>query len=508
MKKSILFLPLLALALAGCDNTNTSTSSGDPLPAPSLVDPNQEEITHAPMDGEIIKVLHLNDTHGSIEYLPENNEPGMARIAGYVNGRRYGANTNVVLLSSGDMFQGSLDSNINKGRLMIDIMKEMRFDAMTIGNHEFDWGVNVLSDNALYAMNKEQGDWSFPFLSGNILNPENEYDFGYLSTTFNRGPARVSIIGSTDSGVYSSIDATIVEGYDFVGATNMVIAEAQRLRAAGSDIIIYSTHDGDKTVDVAIADYVDAVFTGHNHHNSVLTMTSSSSKVVPIIESSSNGRAIGEVDFIYDAESGDYQLSNYKNSYPLDATPLTEDVGVKAIYDAYLDAPAQDGPVSASSLRALKTEPVGEITNDSTFASYGSISKSGVRRMFLLAQLEAYSSYDIIASSYNDARSEWSVGEITYSDIYKAFPFDNATVIVEATGAQLRNWSTATEYAEGYSKYTLSNTTTYRIVTSTYIINNNETYNYTSVYHADEDIFQRHVLYQEFLKATEPNPWG
>ena len=523
MKKIILFLPILTLVLARCDggdsnsltsgtSDNSSTSTAEPLPPPVVSDINGEEISHEANDGDIIKLMHMNDTHGSIEYLPDNNEPGMAYIAGYVNEKRAQENTDVVLLSSGDMFQGSLDSNINQGKLMIDIMKEMRFDSMSIGNHEFDWGVDVLAENAQYALDSDTGDWAFPFLSGNILGPEGQYEFGHLSTTFNRGPARISIIGSIDSGVYDSIDGPIVAGYEFVNAASMVISEAQRLRASGSDIIIYSTHDVDKRVAQTIANNVDAIFTGHNHHNSVLTMTSSTSKTIPIIESSSNGRALGEVDFIYDAETDSYELGTYKNTNVLDGViSLIEDDGVQAIYDRYLDAPAQDGPVSSDSLRSLKSDKVGEITSGSNYVTYDDVSipKSNVATMFLYAQLEAYiDSYDIVGSCYNESRSAWTVGNITYADIYKAFPFDNATVIVAATGAQLKTWSTTTVYVDGISKTTLDNNTVYQIVTSTYIINNREEGKFNSIVNIDEDIFQRHVFYQQFLEATTPNPWG
>ncbi|NCA96750.1 MAG: hypothetical protein EOM77_00960 [Bacteroidia bacterium] len=506
MNKHILVLPLLVLTLTAC---NPQNSSGDEtLPPPVIVDPNNEAKTGDPADGDIVKILHVNDTHGSIEYLPENNEPGMAYLAGYVNKKRSETKTDVVLISSGDMFQGSLDSNISRGGLMIDIMKEMRFDAMTIGNHEFDWGVDVLASKAAYAMS-EEGDWSFPFLAGNILNPNNQYDFGYLSTTFNRGGARVSVIGSTDSGVYSSIDASIVDGYSFVAQTNMVITEAQRLRSEGSDIIIYSTHDGNNQVDNAIAQYVDAVFTGHNHINSVATMSGIDAKIVPIIESSSNGRLIGEVDFVYDDDLNRYVLDSYQNINPLNDTPLVQDEAVQAVYDSYLDAPVQDGPVTADSLRALKTDKIGEITNDSIYAASGLISKNNVRKMFLNAQLDAYADdYSVIASAYNESRAAWSVGDITYSDIFKAFPFDNATVVVEATGSQLRRWNTTTVFADGYSAYTLNSSEMYRVVTSTYIINNNEVGNFTSIIHSDDDLFQRHVMYQGFIAASIPDPWG
>lgn len=506
MNKHIFLLPLLALALVACDNQN---SSGEEILSPPVIaDPNGEAKTGNPVDGDIVKILHVNDTHGAIEYLPDNNEPGMAYLAGFVDKKRAETNTDVVLISSGDMFQGSLDSNISRGSLMIDIMKEMRFDAMTIGNHEFDWGVDVLATKAAYAMSSS-GEWAFPFLSGNILNPDGQYDFGYLSTTFNRGGARISVIGTTDSGVYNSIDSSIVDGYSFVAQTSMVVNEAQRLRAEGSDIIIYSTHDGNNEVDNAIAQYVDAIFTGHNHINSVATMSGLDSKVVPIIESSSNGRLVGEVDFAYDDDLDRYVLESYQNTNPLNDTPLVQDEGVQTIYDSYLDSPVQDGPVTASSLRALKTDKIGEITDDSIYAASGSISKNNVRKMFLYAQLNAYATdYSVIASAYNEARTTWEVGDITYSDVFKAFPFDNATVVIEATGSQLRRWNTAMVFAEGYTAYTLNSTEMYRVVTSTYIINNSEVGNYTGIIHSDEELFQRHVMYQEFIASFNPNPWG
>jgi len=506
MKKSFLILALLALVVPGCNDA--TSDSTPPLPPPTIVDPNGEQASGALADGDIVKILHVNDTHGAIEYL-EGEEPGMARIAGYVEAKRAEADTDVVLVSSGDMFQGSLDSNISKGHLMIDIMKEMRFDSMSIGNHEFDWGVQTLEQNAAYAMDGEGEKWAFPFLSGNILDPEGQYDLGYLSTTFNRGGARISIIGSIDAGVYGSIDAALVDGYQFASATTMVANEAMRLREQGSDIIIYSTHDADRQVPSAIANYVDAVFTGHSHYYSVEAMTTSDERTVPVIESSSNGRMIGEVDFIYDTDTDRFSLASYGNTNPLDVEPLTPDEGVQAIYDSYLDAPCQDGIVVADSLRALKYGKIGEINSASRFVVSDRISEANVRTMFTIAQLNAYQESDgAIASAYNESRSGWDAGDITYSDVYRAFPFDNATIIVELTGAQLKRWSTYTYYAAGYSKLTLDNATMYKVVTSTYVINNQEMYNYTSIVKTDAGIFQRHVLYQAFVDAGgAPNPF-
>ncbi|NLN79779.1 MAG: bifunctional metallophosphatase/5'-nucleotidase [Erysipelotrichia bacterium] len=505
-KKYLLLIPFL-LFITSCDkDDNTTPSLKEQTPAPVLVDLHEENKEIA-KDGDIVKIFHLNDTHGSIEHLPSVGEPGMSRIAGYINSKRQEEKTNVVLVSSGDMFQGSLDSNINKGRLMIDIMKEMKFDAMTIGNHEFDWGVDVLAESAAYAMKEEGSSWRFPFLAGNILNPENDYDFGYLSTTFNRGPARVGIIGATDSSVYKSIDANIVEGYKFDSQTKMVVEEAKRLRQNGTDLVIYSTHTGASSIDKKIIEEVDVVFTGHRHIDSVESQTNSKGKIIPIIESGSNGTLIGEVNFVYNASQNNFQVSTYQN-IQLDK-PYIIDEEVEAIYNTYLDAPVKDGIVEADSLRQLKNDPIGEITSDSEYVLNNKINVNNVRKMFLQAQLDRFKDSDgVIASFYNASRSEWSVGPITYSDIYKAFPFDNATIIVEADGQQLKKWSTAGVYLEGYTSANISSSEVYKVVTSTYIINNYEPYNYKRVVKEESELFQRHIFYEAFKNASGSNPWG
>lgn len=501
MKKRYLIFLVLALLITSCE----PNIEKDPTPAPTLVDVNNETKTKA-NDGDVIKIFHLNDTHGAIEHLPNQGEPGMSRIAGYINNKKEEEQTNVVLVSSGDMFQGSLDSNINHGRLMLDIMKEMKFDAMAIGNHEFDWGLETLTNNALYAMDKTIKDWSLPFLAGNILSPNNEFEFGYLSTTFNRGPARVSIIGSIDSSVYNSIDRDIVEGYRFTHATSLVVNEAQKLRNEGSDIIIYTTHTGGK-IDSKIINEVDVVFTGHDHVDLVESKENQEGRLVPIIESGHNGQLLGEVSFIYDESKDKFLLDSFQNTTLYE--PYIIDEGVENIYNSYLDAPANDGPIEAESLRSLKYESIGEITEDSTFVVNGKINENNVRRMFLEAQLERFKNTDnVIASFYNASRSPWVEGPVTYSDIYKAFPFDNSTVIVSCTGQQLKKWTTAGVFLEGYSLMRLEANETYKVVTSTYITNNYEPYNFESIVREERELYQRHIFYQAFQNTQDVNPWG
>ena len=96
----------------------------------------------------------------------------------------------VVLLSTGDMWQGSAESVLSNGKIIIDWMNELGFEAMTLGNHEFDWGEQVIKDNALVA--------DFPFLAINIYDNNTGALAEYCrpSVVFDRGDIQIAIIGA------------------------------------------------------------------------------------------------------------------------------------------------------------------------------------------------------------------------------------------------------------------------------------------------------------------------
>lgn len=94
-------------------------------------------------------ILHTNDTHSRIEPLPKSdnanpNTAGVARRATYIDQVRK-ENKNVLLLDAGDFVQGTPYFNLFKGEVEIGAMNRMKYDAGTLGNHEFDYGLDVLA---------------------------------------------------------------------------------------------------------------------------------------------------------------------------------------------------------------------------------------------------------------------------------------------------------------------------------------------------------------------------
>jgi 2',3'-cyclic-nucleotide 2'-phosphodiesterase (5'-nucleotidase family) len=120
-----------------------------------------------------ITILHVNDTHGhilpSIEKTvdPDRQVSGAAWMARMIARERQKNPRGTLLLSGGDMFQGTALSNVFQGAPVIEIMNALNFDAMAIGNHEFDWGPDGLDHLRTSAR--------FPFLSANIMDGKRDY---------------------------------------------------------------------------------------------------------------------------------------------------------------------------------------------------------------------------------------------------------------------------------------------------------------------------------------------
>ena len=131
-------------------------------------------------------IYSINDTHGSFVRNDENLEAGISYIADYFLERKSGNN---LYLSAGDMWQGGIESNSTKGIIMSEAMNIMGIEAMSIGNHEFDWGVEEIENN-LKVM-------EFPLLGCNIFykNTNTLVDFLEPYTIIDKNNIKIGIIG-------------------------------------------------------------------------------------------------------------------------------------------------------------------------------------------------------------------------------------------------------------------------------------------------------------------------
>lgn len=457
MQRKILFLlPIILLTSCGGSSDSMPSFSDD------LFDFSSEKTTEAPKTDSQGRVLidfyALNDFHGSLEFKVDNREPGIARLANYLKTKRANNPGGTVTLSSGDMWQGSADSNLTQGNLVTMAMNYLQFDAMALGNHEFDWTTSAIYDNAEIA--------EFPFLAANIYDKTTETvsDLAEPYTMIERGDIKIGLIGTIGQTLTESILASNVANYTFMPTTEIVRNAANTLRSQGADIVALLSHDSWTSLSTEYngilnpsdnngKSYVDIVFSGHAH-----TKDQQMINGVPILQTQGNGKQVMEVSVAIDPISKAIEIKNYKVSQDLvNMFPaLLEDAKAKEIYEYYY----------WNHIKDIKEEVVGSLVgNLERYTTFGNLV---VKTMFNAMEDEG-----IVASihNYGGIRSDILSGKVTYGDIYKALPFDNDLVVLEVNGATLQNMMDGADnvaYSTIAASALISNQL-YKVVTISYL---------------------------------------
>src|SRR5678815_1468319 len=154
-----------------------------------------------------ISVIATSDLHGGV--LPRGDRGGLALLGGYlhnVRAARLRDGGGVLLVDAGDMFQGTLESNLNEGAAVVAAYNALGYAAAAVGNHDFDFGPvgrastpQQPSDDAQGALKARAAQASFPFLAANLIDEATgrpvEWRNVSPSTTVTVDGVRVGIIG-------------------------------------------------------------------------------------------------------------------------------------------------------------------------------------------------------------------------------------------------------------------------------------------------------------------------
>ncbi len=458
----------------------------------------------------VIDFYALNDLHGKI--FDTETQPGVDELTTYLK-NAYVTDDHVVVLSSGDMWQGSSESNLTHGHIMTEWMMEVGTVSMTFGNHEFDWSGEYIYENLEIA--------DFPFLAINIYETatNTRADYATPSVIVERGGARIGIIGAIGN-CYSSISRDKVMDVEFkTGAalTALVMAESQRLREAGCDLIVYSIHDGlsmygnvgtvsdhqfASYYDTVLSNgYVDVVFEGHSHSNYVCT----DEKGVYHVQAGGENDAISHIELTVDVISDD-------------VTVRTAETVRSGVYDDCADDPVVE---TLREKYADKIAKGDEILGQVDTFTDGDLLRQVCADQYLAYGLEEWGdSYTniVLAGGYIGIRSPYDLypGTVRYKDVYELFPFDNALCLCTVSGAKLLSQfinTSNSNYFICYSNYgaslNIQRDATYYVITDTY-----------SAYYApngltiaemlEEEIFARDMIAQYIkdggLGDTAPTP--
>ena len=121
----------------------SSEDSSSPISESSSSESSESLPTSTSSSSEIpsertVTFYAVNDFHGAVKQNMSNDEPGILSLGSFL--KEKGVDGDTLLINSGDMFQGAIESNYNRGKLLTDCLNSIEFDCFTLGNHEFDWG--------------------------------------------------------------------------------------------------------------------------------------------------------------------------------------------------------------------------------------------------------------------------------------------------------------------------------------------------------------------------------
>jgi 2',3'-cyclic-nucleotide 2'-phosphodiesterase (5'-nucleotidase family) len=372
-----------------------------------------------------IRILYLNDFHGFAEsYRPLASREmlgGIPYLAAKVSALRREKPS--LLLSAGDMIQGNAWANLVQGESVIAVMNAMNFDAMVIGNHEFDFGQETLK--------KRISEAAFPVLGANVEGVELLKP--YVIKEFNG--IRIAIIGVTTEDTPVSTHPRNVYGLNFLPPADTVRNYLGELRDR-ADIVLVLSHIGYHS-DRRLAEQVkgiDVIVGGHSHTR--VDKPSVAGKTI-IVQAWEHAKVLGVLDLTLD--NGKIVKAEGRLE---EIRPQTgeEESDVLAIVQTY-----------RQKMDAVLSEPVGETGVD---LDGEKVRKAETNLGDLITDIiRQASGAEVAIVNGGGIRTSIKKGEIRVRDVYSVLPFDNYIVAIKLSGREIKealeHGVSATEGDEG-----------------------------------------------------------
>lgn len=376
-----------------------------------------------------LTILHTNDTHSWHE--PNSSgDGGVARLAAVVNQVRE-SRDNVILLDGGDRFTGTLFHVQWRGQDQVQVMNAVGYDGMTLGNHEFDDGEDVLYNFV--------SQLDFPVVSANIVDWGTFTQLDEIINAFgvvDVNGQQIGIIGLTtpETPELTKASDEIVFTDDMVGVTQAAVDE---LTTMGVNKIILITHIGlenDRLVAAGVTG-VDVIVGGHSH-TLLGNAYQAAAEGYPVIVENPEGNPV----YIVQAGSNDLYLGR------LDVTFDAEGVVTAATGDTiFLSRYITPDPA----LEQIVTElagPVEELRNTPTGAT-AEVLLNGDRRVCRVEEcnlgsliadaMRAESGAQIAITNGGGIRASIETGEVTVGEVVTVLPFGNLLSTFELIGADV-----------------------------------------------------------------------
>lgn len=484
----LICLPFLVTSLNSCSTLFKKT--------PSEIPP------WTPKEGiETIAILGTNDIHGALATETEKTRPaensadssdsspieyqrgGAATLASYVKILQNEFGPRLLWLDGGDEFQGSVESNMQKGKGMVSFFNLAGLSGAAIGNHEFDFGPEESSDR-LGAIKARMTEARYPYLAANIIDKTTgklaSFPNTYPSKIYSTGKVQIGVIGLSTLDTPKTTLPINIESLDFENLKEATLREAKKLRDQGADIVVITSHvglkcdpgkmptsimirretdpqgpcDSDSELVKLIQNLphrtVDAVVAAHTHqivHHWV--------EGIPVIEGGAYGRYFNLIYLNYDLKNKKLLTEQTQIEGPVPVCPrifsnqndcngdrpapkegrgslvrpvfhghkIKPDSQVKALIEPILDQASK-----------FKNQLIAESDKPIDHERY----KESPLGNLVADAIRSSSGADVALVNAGGIRAPLQGGKINYGQVFRSLPFDNSITVVKVTGKELR----------------------------------------------------------------------
>ena len=368
--------------------------------------------------------LHTNDQHGSLQ--PYNYEEyeviGLAERAFIIKSIK-SVNENIIILDAGDINTGQFESLYFQAKPDIEAYNNIGYDAFTLGNHEFYYGLEHL---------KTQMSWAqFPFLCANIMYPDSTYiTHPYIIKNMPNG-LKVGIIGLTTSAkLYPIAEEIGIVVYDEIEVAQSIIPDLRKQ----VDIVIVLTHMGFMEPfpfgSIRLANEVqgiDIIIDGDSHSFIEEPLIV---KGTPIVQAGDRGKYLGKGILYHDIETKNVSLKEWIY-IPL----MRQNDGVLA----FETDPETSEIIKSYTDKLSEYKKIIANTNDDFTSTDIRNKQTSLGRMIgdaILSSVQKFSP-DFAITNSGGIRASLPKGDITNIDIENMYPFDNNIVVISLTGADI-----------------------------------------------------------------------
>lgn len=455
-------------ALTGCGSDDDNTA----VVAPTTC-------AEAGADCKIFTVLHTNDNHGRF-WSNSDGEYGMAARKTLIDQIRAEVSANggeSLLLSGGDINTGVPESDLQDALPDFIGMNEIAYDAMAVGNHEFD--------NPLAVLDSQRSVANFPMLAANIYKADGTRYFDAYKV-FDVNGVRVAVIGLTTEDTAKIGNPEFIKDLTFTDPTTETAKVIAEIKAADTaDLIFATTHmghyadaqngsnaPGDVTLARALAaGDLSAIIGGHSQNPVCMEPdTNDYAEFAPgdactpdmqngtyIMQAHEWGKYVGRADFEY--FNGELHLASYKlipvnlkktvedaegnKTKVLVADEITADADLKALLSYYQERGQGQLDEIIATTDALLDGERANVRNMQT----------NLGRLVAEAQRTKVGA-DIGVMNSGGVRASIQAGDISYRDVLTVQPFGNMVTLSTMTGAEVTEYlNTVASFQRGAGAY-------------------------------------------------------